>query len=242
MMDFIEEHTSHILFIPSIFIEDCLVSQVDDEFDESYSESNNTSDDSDFDDISCYDHNEKLDITDLQEDDNIIYEQVPKFFINKEHWINTTNLKCAYCHENITGIPFPIALNLCKILVPDNNTNSDIFVDLQVGKNNDDMLFNCQLQNEVKAYKLHNILFSDIVCAGNYIRKIHDSKILNKVESLKLTINIYAEITGDTIDDIPEKDLWIVMKQYCGDSGISQNDYKKKNNGNELNLKFALTI
>jgi len=261
-MDFIEEHRSHVLFIPSIFIEDCI--DESDMLDTMHSDQqyelkpedinlirqdSNSDTESQYsiddlpDNISDSTNRDILMLADLAFANEIIYDSVPKFFINKNKWISTTNLKCVYCHDVISGIPYPIALGLNKILIPSDGFDSDIFVDFHGTKTSDDnLIFNCQLHNEVRAYRIHNVLCGDIVCAGNYIRKIQDAKIINKKESLRLTIDIYKEITGEIINDIPEKDLWIVMKQYCGDTGISQNDYRKRNADIELNLKLAMNI
>lgn len=194
---------------------------------------------------------------------NVPYEIVPKHFINAKLWIKSTNLMCCYCHDIIRGIPYPIVLGQNKILIPENEEINETFISLltpvfveknvfkstinetieYIDKSSDDhLLFSNQTLKEVKAYKIHNILCCDIVCVGNYIRKINDTKINNRRESIQMSISVYKEITGNTIEDIPEKDLWIVMEQYCGLTGQKRNEYREKNLNKEIKLKQAMKI
>jgi len=249
-MNFDNEHISHILFIPEIFIEDCIDYHDDDLI------VNNIDlaiEPEDIDLIESADEKTQqngLELNDLLNKAEVTYDIVPKFFINHKKWISNTNLLCSYCHDNINHTPFPIAIGLHKILIPDGD-DDNLYVSLLSGMksdklidkiNDDHLLYSCQTNKEVKAYTIHNILFCDISCAGNYIRKVQDNKIINTRESLQMTIAIYQEITGELIDDIPEKDLWIVMKQYCGETGQTQTNYRKKNMNKEINLKLAMKI
>lgn len=292
-MDFIEEHRSHILFLPGIFVEDCQETDIDNEEnlelnklklmqpenidlleEDNTSHVSQTSELNDEDELFSkntaeFDVLEKsrgLELGELLEgfpnkshnqfkknfNDIQVYDPVPKYFINTKSWIKSTNLLCCFCHDNIRGVPYPIALGQCKTLIPENEESRENFISLitpdklndqNPDKASDDhLLFSCQTMKEVKAYSLHNILCCDVVCVGNYIRKISDSKITNKRESLQMSISIYGEISGETIDDVPEKELWTVMKQYCGNTGQTRNEYREKNLNKEIKLKQAMKI
>ena len=281
-MDFIEECKSHILFIPGIFIEDCLdevrpsekgidFSTVPSEDIDDIPSGSEDLDNLSEDDLQDATQGEKgLELNDLLNDinnpigcssdlksSNIKYDIVPKYFVDLKSWIKSTNLLCCYCHGSILK-PMPIAIGQNKILIPENEENSETFVAIADKKNkknsendtfeyndkmsDDHLLFSCQTFKEVKSYKIHNILCCDIVCVGNYIRKVEDSKIINKRESIRMSISIYKELTGVEIEDIPEKDLWIVMEQYCGNTGQKREEYIKKNFNKEIKLKQAMKI
>ena len=57
-----------------------------------------------------------------------------------------------------------------------------------------------------------------------------------------MLLEIYKELTGEQLDNIPDKSLWVVMKQYCGYTGESRNEYYDKNMNKEIKLKNALNI
>lgn len=271
---FIEERRSHILFIPGIFIEDCIdtdkntsennFSYIKPELIENINELENSDHDTDEEDSDYVFDKEVCDKNGLKIIDlipnnldyykkniydtniNIIYDSVPKYYIDFKSWIKSINLLCCFCHDNILGVPFPIALGQTKILLPTENTEVYITLPNKADSfdklNDDNLLYSCQSMKEVKAYNIHDIVCCDIVCVGNYIRKITDTKITNKKESIKMSISIYNNITGQNIEDIPEKDLWCIMKQYCGNNGQSRNDYRDKNSNKEIKLKQAMKI
>lgn len=210
-------------------------------------------------------HNFASEFIKTDHEKEIKYESLPKHFINGKSWPRTTNLSCCYCHEKINGTPYPIGLVKTKILVPENEESNETFISLitpdktvekssslrselseipeYVDKAGDDhLLYSSQTLKEVKACRLHDIAGHDIVCVGNYIRKVEDPKIVNKRETMKMSIDIYKEITGEVIDDIPDKDLWITMEQYCGSSGLKRNEYREKNLDKEIKLKQAMKI
>jgi hypothetical protein len=185
----------------------------------------------------------------------ILYDSIPKYFTDAKSWIKNTNLLCCYCHNNIRQMPQPIALEKNKILVPENEDHNETFVSLAVSKSesteisehvdksaDDHLLFSNQTLKEIKAYKLHHVLGCDIVCIVNYIRKINDPRITNKRESMQMSISIYETLTGIRIEDVPDKDLWIVMEQYSGPTGQKRNDYIEKNLNKEIKLKLAMKI
>ena len=319
-MDLFEEPHSHILFIPEVFISDCLdddtndfdknintqisnlsniqpedidlispdqisVSSSDDEeIDDEMSDIDDifSKNSAELDDMDNYIKNIKnthkgLELNELLsqtefikssgENSDIKYDSIPKYFINTRNWPKTTNLLCCYCHEKISGAPFPIALSKTKILVPENEDSTETFISLitsdkTIDKNlsetyksaygempeytdkasDEHLLYSSQILKEVKAFRLHDIAGHDIVCVGNYIRKVNDPKIINKRESLQMSITIGNEITGEKIEDIPDKDLWIVMEQYCGSSGQKRSEYREKNLDKEIKLKQAMKI
>ena len=249
---FMEDFRSHILFIPGIFVEDCNLEKINNNYmDFSMIKPENIDlieEDENFSDIEDEDESQiskelKLDelLDSYEVKENIIYDTIPKYFINNNSWIKTTNLLCCYCHDKIKNTPMPIALGKNKILIPENDDINETIISL-TDKVDDHLLFCSQTMKEVIAYKIHNVLCCDISCVGNYIRKVTDLKIINKRESIQMSISIYKEIIKENIEDIPEKDLWIVMEQYCGSTGQKRSEYREKNLNKEIKLKLAMKI
>jgi hypothetical protein len=185
------------------------------------------------------------------------YVQIPRYFTDKKSWITLTNTLCCFCHSNINEIPKPIALKQLKLLVPENEKDVDLIVSLngKFKKNpanyvNDDeyqdkaaddfMLFNCKRDKEIKAYLIYQGLFCSLSCSIAFIRNVTDKRIDNKKESIAMTLEIYKQITGTIIYDIPDKDLWTVMKQYCGGIGKSRIEYDKKYQDQEIRYQNSL--
>lgn len=263
-MDFLEEEVSNILFLPNTFFKNC--ENLTDDFEletpatyttiepvDNIDEIESESGDSGYDDIfhpfkqSEESHRDRDREGDGRERDLIIkYDKVPEYFINNKDWIKTTNLLCCYCHSSFVDTPFPIVLSQTKCLVhdSDNNYNAVLLGSENIKKIDpsldDYAMLTDQPNKEVKAYKLHNIICCSRTCVGNYIRKVKDSKIFNIKEVLQMSIQVSNEITGDNIIDIPEKDLWCVMKQYCGENGETRNEYYEKNRNLEIKLQLAI--
>lgn len=244
---------SYILFLSGVTIDDCIDSDDENiEFNEIPSEPikenidefKESIDDLDIDLPSELDIN-TFDNIDLSKDFNKskYYESPPKHYIDQKSWIKNTNLLCAYCHCNINGIPWPVPINHQKILIPENNHFPEYIISLasnkKINENDENLLFSSQTMKEVKAFQIHNILCCNILCVGNYIKKINDFKIINPKESIKMALMIYKDLTGKEIEEIPDQDLWIVMKQYCGNSGQSEQEYHDNNYGKELKMKAA---
>ena len=228
--------------------------------------------DNEFSNYDFADENNRLKLDDLMDNKfentrnnkNIIYDNIPKYFINRDSWIKSTNLSCCYCHDFIINVPIPIPISLQKILIPENN-GEEIFISVThknvknasvsniegdtsehsemsryIESTDDNLLYSSQIFKESKAYLIHTCLCCDVVCAGNYIRKIDDNKITNKRESIRMLLLIYEEIMTKHIEDIPDKDLWINMEQYCGNNGMKRENYRKKNAFKEIEFNKNL--
>lgn len=240
-MSFFEEPKSHILFIPGVFIEDCIddieyTNDIDyskiksDRIEQYENEHDNSESENELYSLSDKDELEQTEII-----TNMIYDTMPEYFINKNTWIKEINLLCAYCHDDIKSIPYPAPLIKTKILLTEEE-KPVVFL-----KNMDEDI-SSKITKEYLAYKIHFIAFCCVVCSGNYIRKISDNRIVNKKESIKMLLEIYKEITGEEILDIPDKNLWIVMNQYCGNNGEKRSEYREKNNNKEIKLKYSMSI
>lgn len=254
-MDFFTGPKSYILFIPGVFIDDCKDS--DDEMEllnlkniksESLNDIGNDSTD-EKESISDDANLEQLEVLNIYEEnydnlDNIKiknYESPPKYYINSKTWIKSSNLLCSYCRNDIKNVPYPLPLNQLKILIPEYTNIPEYIISPNKKEHADDnLLFSSQSNKEVKAFQIHNILFCDVVCAGNYIRKVDDFKVTNKKESIKMLLAIYKDLTARDLEDIPDKDLWIVMTQYCGKSGKSTDEYIELNSEKDLKFKSAI--
>jgi hypothetical protein len=44
-------------------------------------------------------------------EDDIIYDKIPKTFVNTYEWPKTTNIKCIHCAFDIMGVPVPIPVS-----------------------------------------------------------------------------------------------------------------------------------
>lgn len=243
---------SYILFLPGVFIDDCKDS--DDEPMESVPkvqdpemlEDTNTEEDSDSEeDINLKEVTNEDFNGDWSEDFNKSknYEAPPKYYIDPALWIKSTNLLCAFCHCKINGIPWPVPINQVKILIHEHTYLSERIISLvsnkKISDTDENILFSSPSMKEVKAFQIHNILCCKIGCVGNYIKKVDDLRIINKKESIKMALMIYKSLTGKEIEEIPDQNLWIVMRQYCGASGQTEEEYHEEHNGKELRLKAA---
>jgi|GEM_PF-6862439 len=281
MFDYIEKQ-SYILFIPGVFLEDCLDKNEESDSEEKMDFSSLQPENIDLIDEELEEDHSEIDYNDLPErglelndlleeetetheklekyvaarHENIKYELMPKYFIDAKTWIKSINILCCFCHNHILGIPRPIALTKTKMLVPENEETSETIISLikekepskrhsefegDLDKNADDnLLFSNRILKETKAYVIHFIACCDIGCAGNYIRKVNDPNITNKKESLQMTLEIESEISGEDLDIIPDKDLWIVMEQYRGYTGQKPREYLEKNLNKEIKLKQSM--
>lgn len=235
---FIEEERSYVLFLSGVFIEDCLeyydiieepaidYHNIKTETINSVEESESEIIESDSDDDTIYD---------IENIENIEYKPAPKYFINKNNWINSTNLLCCYCHDKIQK-PFPIPIEKSKILIPDSDECEKFIL---LGSLDEALTLSSKNNIEVIGYKLRDILACSICCAGNYVKKIRDDKVTNIKESIKMMLNIYKELYDDKIEDIPDKELWINMVQYNG-TGLTKTQYRNKYMNQEIKFKSAL--
>jgi hypothetical protein len=227
------EKKKYILFLPGIFIEDCLEEVIDnpdlrpeilEEFDSDEEPEKKLAIELNY----FLEYEDKKSM--LEEKKVEKYEPIPKYFIDEKYadvqktWPTTCNLLCSYCHNSIR-VPYPIALNKLKLLIPEDdeiNIPEKLKYDNYCFEKDEFVEGNMR---EVKAYKLHNIAFCDINHVVSYIKRINDPKIINKKESLQMTLQIYKQITGQEVLDLAEKELWVVMKPYCGDTGQSKSEY-----------------
>lgn len=235
-MDFANEIKPRIAFFPKIFVEDCGKTEFDRIVQNCAVEdiadlkpSNEPSDS-----IVGQTAEEYLDTNQRR------YDEIPRYFV-RDNWIQSTNLLCCYCHGSIPGIPFPIPLNRTKTLIPEHNM-TEAFALIRSGKSSDDpLLISSKVMHEIRAYELHRVLCCDAVCAGNYIRRVDDHKIINKRETLQMITAIHTELHGTNCIDIPEKDLWIVMQQYSGPGGQSRAEYVGRNVGKATRYSDAIS-
>lgn len=280
-MDFFtEKYKSYLLFIPGIFIKDCidnvedhttlnvkletdLKSIVPETLDniESESDEDNYESEEDLDEeklikvleneINSNENEQKVVYENKVEK---VYEKNPKCYINSKLWIKQTNVLCCYCRSEITEVPFPIPVNQIKMQISEDDNANEFKHLLFISKDNkknitdieksadDNLLFSNRNDKEVKAYTILDCLSCDIVCGGNYIRKVKDFRITNIPQSIKMSICIYKDLTGKVIEEIPDKDLWVVMKKFSGANGQTESEYKEKNINKEIKLKHAMKI
>ena len=232
----------YILFLPGIFIEDCI--DQDDYVMPDYKTELILPSDSESEEeetIMAMELNSFLEYDDRRseyEKKVEKYDPIPKYFIDAKSWVSVSNLLCSFCHMNIPNQPFPIALNQIKLLIPDEQDiqipdkvrydYNNKYYNYALEKGTDDLSIDTANMKEVKAYKLHNIAFCDVSCAVSYIKRVTDNKIINRKETIQMTLEICKQLTGQNLSDIIERELWTCMKQYCGDAGQSKTEYKIK--------------
>lgn len=249
-MEFANEFKPCIVFFPKVFIEDCNKTEFD-RIISNYAPENITAGiDIPEDSLEELTPGPDSHVIGLSADEYLDaslqkrYDEIPKFFIDKSSWIHSTNLLCCYCHGQIPDIPFPVPLNRIKTLVPENEQISEIFSLMSriSEKADDSLLFSSKVMREVRAYKLHSVVCCDAACAGNYVRRVEDAKIINRREILTMITAIHKELYGVDVVDIPEKDLWIVMQQYCGPNGQSRTEYTNRNTNKAMKYSEALHL
>jgi hypothetical protein len=266
-MDFIEDHRQNILFLPGIFIKDCILPNDDEmnpNIDYSLMKTENIndiiSDDSedeifpeprerrniDFDDFAGPESDEEYSFNKIlkpEKKPGEKYDSIPKFFISPRTWKKSTNLKCWFCQINFTDMPWFIPIDISKILVPENDETEESYISLLTTKIND-----CGIVNDdnmmfncqpVKEVKAYKTHgnFCDISCAGTYLDMVTDIRIINKRESGSMLLDVYRIIKDEELYDIPKKELWTSKKQYSGESGYSDEEYDYKNCGKEIRFK-----
>lgn len=228
-MDNFSYYRTHILFIPGIFPDDCK-DDSEEEMDiaqvEMVSEKIQSEENMDFEPYS--DSGDEINETQIITGKITDFDLIPKVFKSGKEWIKSVNVLCSYCHDEISGIPFPLPLNrrkeLDKLMVPE---LIQAYVPKKKIKENDEpLIISSQTNREIRVFDLHDIVFCDSICAGNYARKVLDYKIINKRETIKMILMIHKEIYDEEIKDIPDKDLWVIMKQYSGKTGKTRNEYK----------------
>jgi hypothetical protein len=131
----------------------------------------------------------------------IVYDKIPKYFIDIESWPKTINLNCWNCTNRIAAEPWFVPLRWVKILVN---------------------------QNEVKAVEPHGV-FCNERCVKRYINHVNDPKIINKKEALSLLNVSYRLITGRDAYNISEAPDPMLQMQFCGPNGITSQEYRQRN-------------
>lgn len=177
---------------------------------------------------------------------NIIkYDNIPKYFVNKEQWIKNTNLLCWSCSTKFSGVPLFIPLGWRKLLIPISNDESnsisersDILENLTELSDAALLLSNYKFK-EVKAIETHGNFCSPL-CAVRRIRGVRDPKITNTWESYKLLKLVCKGLYDVEILEIPEAEDPCRMIQYCGPKGITVQEFRNKNNTKFKNFNYAV--
>lgn len=127
-----------------------------------------------------------------------MHDKIPKYFYDKESWVQSTSLKCWSCDLRFATFPLFIPLGLQKIV-----------------KGN----------KEVQAIRVYGN-FCSTNCASYYIRFIKDDKIgyeQNQIwERLELLKLIHFKFYGKKINEISPSPSKTCMTQYGGNKTAEQ--------------------
>lgn len=154
----------------------------------------------------------------------IEYDTMPNMYINKELWLQTTNLHCWTCSEVPKGMPITIPIQKTKITVPDNVKMCEILDLTEISDS--EVLMNKSEKNVKEVFiQKPNGIFCCIQCAGWYLNTVNDKNILNKWQSVELLKDLYFDWTGISLIDIPGAADFTCMKKYKGPTGVSRQEY-----------------
>lgn len=164
------------------------------------------------------------------------YDELPKYFINVEHWPKSVNRLCWSCNNQPFGPPWFIPIAKFKKIIPVQNLPDGSYVidptDLDYIDSHDMLLENMPAQTnmrEVKALKPHGCFCCEF-CAKRYIVRVNDPKIVNKWEIIELLNEEYFLFNGKRAIEIPEAEDPMIQMQYAGPGGITPQEYRARNN------------
>jgi hypothetical protein len=243
-MDFFKQKKSYILFLPSVFPENCpneeemlqSLSVVDE--DEMESDSSESIIESEIIEMMTSDDSSNMDsrLTVMPNlfsavDQNIEYETLPNYFTDLESWPKSTNRLCWLCSNSILGPPWFVAIQLLKRAVPiarNEDAPTDISTFIPSAEENFESLELPTKMKDVPALKVHGC-FCSPYCVKRYILYVKDTKISNHWEAIKLLNIEYEYFIGKEVQDIPEADDPMIQIQYSGPCGITPQEYRRRN-------------
>lgn len=139
---------------------------------------------------------------------DVMYDSIPPFYTQYAAWPKSTNLLCWMCNNSVPGMPWFIPIGLVRRPASDEDEAADVI-----------------------ARRTHGN-FCSPWCASRYINRVEDPKV-RKWECRKMLLDLYKEITGRDLPDIPEAEDKCIMMQYCGPCGITVQEFRDRNNEKE---------
>lgn len=141
------------------------------------------------------------------------YGGLPSYYTCIGEWPESTKLICWHCAQSFNTRPYFLPLQINNSSLPRSESTTEIYVE------------GC---------------FCHISCVGAYMEwyfKDDIDRALGKWTAIEILKGLYYEWTGKLLADIPIADPPQIRKVFCGNKGISDEEY---NRSNEEKVKMYL--
>mgnify|MGYP001809770433 CR=1 FL=1 len=156
------------------------------------------------------------------------YNSIPKYYYNYKTWLNKTNLKCWTCSLGVVGKPWFLPKGLIS-----KSINKMVLTNLSPINLDDLTLPQTGQTTEVVLMQVEGNFCSPF-CTMYYFNRSF-SKFSGSCDQSKkgdierLILDLYYDFVGVRVNQIPEAEDKVVMRQYCGNNGKTEEEFIKIN-------------
>ena len=168
--------------------------------------------------------------------EDVEFKEIPKYYFNKQAWVESTNLYCNACGRQVKGRPWTILTSKVVMLVDDDSEPYSMSPHqgnkvVEVIETSDDkLLTSCKKQSikQIIAKTTHGV-FCDVTHMGWYFKYMAPDTLNNIWQAKQLSKELYNEWTGNELIDFPIAEDFNKLACRCGSGGLSDEAYDTLN-------------
>lgn len=149
------------------------------------------------------------------------YSSIPGVFLNMDTWTKKTNLLCWYCSRGFDTFPWFIPNGVITVYVDIDNVDSNGNPKIYTNPGEIEWSVKTVPRPALRPYGN----FCTSICANSYMHTIKDKSVINIEDSKQQLLSLHNKILGLRDISIPIKPFWIIIKKYCGNNGVSEEQY-----------------